>query len=365
MANHKQFALLDGLRGFAALFILTRHTRPFWGGVDFHHSYLAVDLFFLMSGFVIGHAYDSRLRDGRMSRRAFFEARLIRLYPMFLMSLLPCVLGVALNIATGHGNGWTYATLATSALLTLAFLPSVASPANPTLFPLNGPYWSLFYELIVNLLYGTLVRWLSTPVMLALALCAAAAVLVCAQQHGNLDTGFQWGAWAALAGFSRALFGIFTGLLLLRHHACLVQGLSRHPALPLIALAAAIALLAAPSVPPNLDAWVDAGVVLLAFPVLVLLCSLEIPSSLHPVMLWLGSISYPVYVLHLAFGALTLLLVNRFAGAGMVQQFAPVSGIALVAVLAFGSGLLERHIDLPLRRALKRSADRWRQQYPE
>ena len=74
-SNHKSYALLDGVRGIAALFVLTRHTQVFWGGIQFYRSYLAVDLFFGMSGFVIGLAYDEKIRSKKMPTRIFILMR--------------------------------------------------------------------------------------------------------------------------------------------------------------------------------------------------------------------------------------------------------------------------------------------------
>ena len=84
--NNKRYEILDGMRGIAALLVLTRHTTEFWT-FTLHHSYLAVDLFFLLSGFVLASSYDISLRDRVLSVRRFIFLRLIRLYPLFLVSV--------------------------------------------------------------------------------------------------------------------------------------------------------------------------------------------------------------------------------------------------------------------------------------
>lgn len=90
----RTFDTLDGLRGTAAIVVLLLHVAsaetpdlPVFGS-----AYLAVDLFFLLSGFVIGHAYEARLSDG-LTFGKFLKIRLVRLYPLY-------VLGLALAVAT-------------------------------------------------------------------------------------------------------------------------------------------------------------------------------------------------------------------------------------------------------------------------
>lgn len=76
------YVLLDGLRGVAALLVIWYHvfegfaTSPI--DQKFNHGYLAVDFFFILSGFVIGYAYDDRWKT-TMTQKEFFKRRLIRL----------------------------------------------------------------------------------------------------------------------------------------------------------------------------------------------------------------------------------------------------------------------------------------------
>src|ERR1700722_15456070 len=139
-----RYTFLDGVRGIAAIFVFTRHASDFWGWRPYR-SYLAVDLFFLLSGFVIAYAYDERLRNKKMSTRQFLLTRLIRLYPMFLLSVVLSSVVVIWKSAMGTQEHSTAGEILGVFALTALFLPSKMQ-GNADLFPLNGPYWSLFYE---------------------------------------------------------------------------------------------------------------------------------------------------------------------------------------------------------------------------
>lgn len=76
--NKVKFASLDAIRGIAAIFVVTRHTGEYFGGYPFFNSFLAVDIFFLLSGFVIAHAYGKKLLSNTISNTDFFKIRLIR-----------------------------------------------------------------------------------------------------------------------------------------------------------------------------------------------------------------------------------------------------------------------------------------------
>ena len=168
------YELLDGLRGVAALVVIWDHifeafaTSP----VDQHvnHGYLAVDFFFILSGFVIGYAYDDRWKTS-LTTKSFFKRRLIRLHPMVVMGV---VLGVAAYCIQGCVR-WDGTHMATSMimlamLLNLFLLPVMPGAGadvrgNNEMFPLNGPNWSLFFEYIGNILYAFLFRRMSTKVL--------------------------------------------------------------------------------------------------------------------------------------------------------------------------------------------------------
>ncbi len=162
------YHLLDGLRGVAALVVICFHIGEDFATNNlthyFSHGYLAVDFFFMLSGFVIGYAYDDRRNS--MSVGTFIKRRVIRLHPMVIV-------GALFGAVMFYGQGSEYlnvksvplALLAFATLLNMLLVPAwsgVEVRGFGEIFPLNGPAWSLFFEYIANLLYVLFIRKLST-----------------------------------------------------------------------------------------------------------------------------------------------------------------------------------------------------------
>ncbi|MGE0829924.1 MAG: acyltransferase family protein, partial [Hyphomonadaceae bacterium] len=152
----ERFLALDGLRGIAAVAVLLRHFGSAAGPVRLPESYLAVDLFFLLSGFVLAHAYEQRLRAG-MSFWDFLKARFIRLYPLYFLGTAIGAAG-AFWLASRNWGHAEFGEMLGSLSFNLAFLPSAFHEHNP--FPYNGPAWSLFYEMLASVIFA-----LAAPLM--------------------------------------------------------------------------------------------------------------------------------------------------------------------------------------------------------
>ena len=90
LASKPRYEILDGLRGVAAMLVVAFHLFETYFHMapdqPINHGYLAVDFFFVLSGFVIGYAYDDRW--DKMSLGNFFKRRLIRLHPMLMFGTL-------------------------------------------------------------------------------------------------------------------------------------------------------------------------------------------------------------------------------------------------------------------------------------
>jgi peptidoglycan/LPS O-acetylase OafA/YrhL len=339
-----RYAYLDGIRGLAAILVLVRHTGNFWH-FGFYRSYLAVDLFFILSGFVIAYAYDEKLCDGKISLTQFLKIRLIRLYPVFLMSVFMCALVVmAAMLFDPPGTAPSIAEMAPVIALTALYLPSHLSGSND-LFPLNAIYWSLFFELVINVVYAAVRPWLNTAVLSVVASSLGLVVAFIAYEYGTLNVGFTWGFGPIFSGFSRAAFGIFLGLLLFRLRG---RFISRFGGLvnPWLAFLLICTLLASPSA-DRFDAIVDWLAVALVFPLSILFASQPSSTRFEGLLLTLGSASYPIYVFHRPVSA----LITRAAGA-VVSRYAPITGVLLVIFLVLFSVWLERRVDIPVRRRL-------------
>ena len=218
------YELLDGLRGVAALTVVCYHLFEAYATSHLdqriNHGYLAVDFFFLLSGFVISYAYDDRWK--RMSIREFLTRRAIRLHPMVIMGAL---IGAAIFYLQGC-SVWDVSQVSIGALLVATLLNALLIPVTPgveirgvgEMFPLNGPSWSLFFEYIGNVLYALVLRKLPTAalaVMVGLTGCGLAAFAVLGPL-GDICVGFSMTADNLAGGSLRLLFAFPAGLLLSR-----------------------------------------------------------------------------------------------------------------------------------------------------
>lgn len=101
--NHRR-AGLDALRGLGACLVLLLHLQCATQALPlFQRGYLAVDMFFILSGFVIGQRYDEALTRRVLTVRSYVRRRLARIYPIIFMGL---ALGVAAALTSDENSGW-------------------------------------------------------------------------------------------------------------------------------------------------------------------------------------------------------------------------------------------------------------------
>ena len=335
-----RYAYLDGIRGIAAIFVLMRHTGDFWS-YDFFRSYLAVDIFFILSGFVISSAYAKKMESGALSISQFFVVRLIRLYPVYFISL--CI-AIPVYIETIILSGASLSTFNTLQIILLSalFLPELPV-AGGLLFPANGPYWSLFFELIANFFYAVIRPILTTSFHLVLIGVCAIALIIVASDTGHLDLGYSWGYESMLTGFIRATFGIFLGVLLHSN----IDKIKIKPR-PLLSIALICTVFVIPSV-GKYDFIIDLLCIFVVFPVSVVMAATTRVDQFSTGLIFLGAASYPLYVLHKPVGK----LIETFSY-GSVEDLAPYSGLLFLLFLVPLAALLEKKIDEPVRKRITR-----------
>lgn len=342
----QRLPFMDCIRGLAAICVLTRHTHllPF----VFFRSYLAVDLFFMLSGFVIADAYSEKMEHGTISTIDFIRIRLVRLYPVFFISAVLSGMEFAAIVLHNTGGNLTLRLVAVSTALTLIFVPFRLGE-SVSLFPMNGAYWSLFFELAVNFLYAILKPVLSTGVLLFFVVAAACVITFSGLAKGDMNVGFAWGVLSVVAGLARAIFGIFVGLLLHRYRR-VIRRYAIGRGSPWLAITVIMGALMSPSFGSR-DALFDFCCIFILFPVCVLWSahrSGEV-NAVSRVMLFLGSASYPLYVLHAPCGYFIAWAFKRFLPAHGL-----LIGVVFVVVMVLACAIFERRVDAPFRAWLSR-----------
>lgn len=338
---NRSFATLDGLRGVAALCIVVLHCYRYFGVWQTSAAPLAVDLFFVLSGFVLAFAYGSRFENG-MTPMQFVKARIIRLYPLYLFGTL---LGVVQALVTIHympgKYGWGWGQFWESLPFALTMLPA---PGQATLFPFNGVMWSIFFELFINIVWAFAWRPLqSTKLLLAVILLSGIGTAASVFYFGTMWLGANWVNF--IGGLLRVSYSFFLGALLFRIHRS-VKLPQVPPIVLLIGLPALLGLTV--SVPTRLL------LALFVLPWFVLLgARVEPKGMLQNVCRGLGAASYAVYAVHKRLYLLTYAAVLQLFHVDL-QRFAPFIGIGfMVGVVGFCL-LLNRYFDEPVRKWLTR-----------
>jgi len=338
-----RFAYLDGIRGVAALFVLARHWDSMLG-FGFRFGHLAVDLFFMLSGFVIAHAYDGKLRAGAMSSGAFMALRFARLYPVYLLSLI-VAMAVVFGLPPAAGSATHTGEWIISGLLALAFVPFPVT-GYAFLFPMNTSVWSLFAELLLNWAYAAQRRFLSDRVLLALIAVTAVMIAALGVATGTIDHGYRASPATVVGGLARATFGIALGLLMYRHRG-LAAPLTRHVS-PWAGVALVTAVMMFPQV-PGYNVAVELAAVFVVFPLAIALAAAREPAEGWQMrtMVALGIASYPIYLLHGPVGKVL------DAALKPVPEYARAGALAAAMALVLLSLWIERHLDIPARQWLR------------
>ena len=375
LASKPRYEILDGLRGVAALIVVAFHLfETYSTGTDtqiLNHGYLAVDFFFILSGFVIGYAYDDRWN--RMSLTDFFKRRLVRLHPLVVMGTLIGALMFYIGDnprlpLVGETPWWQVLLIM---LLGMTMLPALKQwdirgwgETNP----LNGPTWSLMWEYVANIVYALFLHRLSKVVLGIFVVCSAVLTLdVCLNiDMFSLLSGREYAANTVIGGWSidaeqgyigvvRLAFPFLCGLLISRiGHFISVRG-------GFWWCSAVIAVVfCLPCIPGGvkgdvscLNGWYNAVSILIVFPLVIMAGA---GSTIHgkrgvAVCRFLGEISYPLYITHFPWTFVQMQWVTSHKDAPLSQHIFVSVGVYILCV-AIAYAVLKLY-DEPVRQWLK------------
>jgi len=361
LSSKPHYPILDGLRGVAALLVVAFHI--FEANATSHqdqlinHGYLAVDFFFLLSGFVVAYAYDDRWQ--KMTIGSFFKRRLIRLQPMVIIGMLIGALFFYFHDSVlwpgiSEVPIWKLLLVMVIGFTMLPVPISLDIRGWHEMYPINGPGWSLFFEYIANILYALFIRKFSNKtlavfVFLAGCLLVHMAVVV---NHGDVVGGWSLELPQLHIGFARMLYPFFAGLLL-----CRVTKPFQFKNAFLWCSIMIFIILAMPRIGGTAQLWMngiyESIAIIFIFPLIVFLgASGEIENRFASRLCkFFGDISYPIYITHypLIYGYTAWVVGNKKP----LNEALPIGILVFISSIALAYLCLKLY-DEPVRKWLKK-----------
>ena len=319
LASKPRYEILDGLRGVASVLVVLFHLLETYSGGQatqiINHGYLAVDFFFVLSGFVIGYAYDDRWN--KMSTWGFFKRRLVRLQPMVIMGT---VLGACFYFFAqgegfsliGHVSGWMVLAAFVMGCLMIPCGVGMDIRGWQEMNSFNGPNWSLTWEYLANILYALVLRRLSKVVLFLLTMAAAFCTLdLCLNWNvfGVLTEGRDANMYTVIGGWSITAEQMYIGLTRLAYpflSGLLISRIGRFIQAKGGFWWCSLILLILFSIPciggggHVLNGVYNAVCILLMFPIVVMIgagSQIKDAKSMR-ICTFLGELSYPLYITH-------------------------------------------------------------------
>lgn len=373
LESKPRYEILDGLRGVAAMIVVAFHLFETYSQGSheqiLNHGYLAVDFFFVLSGFVIGYAYDDRW--DKMTTWQFFKRRLIRLHPMIIIGTL---IGAGLFYfgdapyfpLVGETEWWMLLIVIVLGCLMIPTPPSLDIRGWQEMNSLNGASWSLSWEYIANILYALVIRRFSKPLLVGFVGVSALLTLNLSLNIDifNLLDARSYAAYTVLGGFglssdqlfigvTRLLYPFFAGLLISRVNKLITVKGGFWWCSVLIAV-----VLVFPYVGSNDAPWIDgiynAIAIIVVFPIIVAMGagSRVTDKRSMAVCKFLGEISYPLYITHYPWIYVQMTWAANHSDAPLSQHVIVAVSIFLF-VIAIAYACL-RLYDIPVRAWLKR-----------
>lgn len=344
MRNH--YEVLDALRFIAATGVLLFHLAH-WLNIPWllPNAGIAVDFFFCLSGFVMVVAYQHKI-SSPSDVLPFLRVRVLRLWPMIMLATF---VSAGYLVAKGFlsSDAPTISMVLEAASLSLISVPYMNAPTSlggPQVFPLNGPQFSLFFEMFVNIVWAALL--ITLPQRLYLIICAiliplAAACLI--YGFGGDTTANFW------MGFPRVICSFFVGVVVanLFSKAWEPGVFGRRLFIAILLMTAALVILPIP-----MGRYATIWIIVVS-PILVVLGAKQnLPSRLKAAATFSGTLSYPIYTLHYPLfcwlNGIFVMIAKSQGGLLEAAILAPTI-IALCYLVTIS-------IELPVMAALRRSA---------
>lgn len=329
MTSKPHFATLDAMRAIAAVAVTLFHLKSFLP-IAPQSAYLAVDLFFALSGFVIASAYDERLRAG-MTKYSFARVRAIRLWPLFALgTALATIMFLASRLTGNPGSANVESTLL-NGTKNLFFIPIAVTGA--AMF-LNPPAWSLMFEVIANAAYAIIFKHLNRTTLTIMMALGLIFTVYFSLRDGTLDKGANWPEIAE--GLSRVTFSFFAGIALFRSRSVWIGRISIHPYVLFFAVGACLLV-------PFKNVYYDLIFCAALSPIFVM------SGATYREIRWsrfFGEMSYVVYILHRPLQNIAVYIADK------VHASEAAFGILITVALAAATPLISMAYDRPARKLM-------------
>jgi peptidoglycan/LPS O-acetylase OafA/YrhL len=365
--REKRYEVLDGLRGVAAIGVMLMHYSENTTHPLFKNGDIAVDLFFILSGFVLMHSYRKKLLQG-LSAREYIGKRIIRLYPMFAISMAIGIPALLIAAVVGLSDYPLRAVIVASAN-NLLFMPylghhGVANFVGTAahlpvdkytvgeIFPANPSAWSLFFEMVASVALLVLIRLqrrdLIKVIVASASLLFITGVLLGSENKGAIPVffGAGWGTRNFFVGFIRVAYGFTMGVLIYQLHENPLPQWAGKTVSAIIRNDLALYLLFAVVIacPFGIKGLYPMAVIFIAAPLLVYRGAGVAPTGHIGARLahFLGWLSYPVYCLHFPIGRLVFIYFPH--SEQHPEQAIAVSAVLTIVVSVVATRLIEEPV---------------------